>query len=53
MKTVEIDISMTIAHGINLKEHEYKSVMKLKEVNDDIIRSIVSKILDEEMELAL
>lgn len=51
MKTVEIDISMTIAHGINLKEHEYKSVMKLKEVNDDIIRSIVSKILDEEMEL--
>ena len=51
MKTVEIDISMTIAHGINLKEHEYKSVMKLKEVNDDIIRSIVSKILDEEMAL--
>ena len=51
MKTVEIDILMTIAHGIKLKEHEYKSVMKLKEVNDDIIRSIVSKILDEEMEL--
>jgi hypothetical protein len=50
MKTVEIKMKMTIAHGIRIEEHEYKSVMKLKEVTDEIIRKIVSKILDQEME---
>ena len=50
MKTVEIKMQMTIAHGMRIEEHEYKSVMKLKEVTDDIIRRIVSSILDKEME---
>ena len=50
MKTVEIKMQMTIAHGIRIEEHEYKSVMKLKEVTDEIIKKIVSKILDQEIE---
>jgi len=51
MKTVEIDMEMTFAKGIRLKEHKYQSVMKLKKVTDKIIRGIVSKILDQEIEL--
>jgi hypothetical protein len=50
METVEIKIQMTVAHGIKIEEHEYKSVMKMKKVNEKNIKRIVSKILDQEME---
>ena len=50
MKTVEIKMQMTIAHGFKIEDHMYESVMKLKEVTDDIIKNIVSSILDKEME---
>ena len=50
METVEIKIQMTVAHGIKIEEHEYKSVMKMKKVNEKTIKGIVSKILDQEME---